>query len=135
APVAERLRERWAIQPSIPSLRKTIIALLLAVICGLWSAPGQWLISGQPTSLERGVDQGTVWQLAALLKAPADVQEKALAQLGAGGLEASLKGNILTTETLGDYLVWAQLPDNRIFIYSHVHLFPPEHWNTFAAVK
>jgi hypothetical protein len=47
---------------------------------------------------------------------------------------------IFSSETEGDYLLWAlgqdwQGPPVRLYCYTHVHLFTKEHWDRCMAVK
>jgi hypothetical protein len=130
---------QWADQPfwkrfhvqTTPSFRKTLLAALFVVIAILWSAPFQWLLHRRPRPLDRSVTSATTWRLAE--------------QLQAGGTEGrwmpplsrALKryypegrytGPILASESLGDYLFWALPPEWPMLIYTHLHLFPPDHW-------
>jgi hypothetical protein len=44
---------------------------------------------------------------------------------------------VFASETLGEYLLWDLRlePPVRIFCYTHVHLFTPEHWLECMTVK
>lgn len=130
---------RWARTVTEPSLRKTVIAAMIVVVFFLWSIPGQWLLAGQPTPLERSLSSGTPWQLALELQGrPAgDTAWSPELQtwLHKHYAQGRYQGRLFTTETSGDYLLWSLPEDNTVFMYSHVHLFPPEHWQLVAAVR
>jgi hypothetical protein len=119
---------------SVPSFRKTIMAGLVVWLVLMWSIPMNWLTSGGPRPLERSVHGGTPWQLAVQLQG----------QEGRPELDAWLKkhfprgqfqGRVFASETQGDYLIWALPPEIPIFVYTHVHLFPPSVWRQCQRVK
>jgi hypothetical protein len=122
-----------------PSFRKTLIALALAFVVVLWSIPGQWLISGHPSPLQRGVSEGTPWRLALDLQQDAARKEPWSPALNTWLAkhypQGRFQGAVFTSETMGDYLVWALPEDMPVFIYAHVHLFTKEHWQRCAAVR
>jgi hypothetical protein len=119
-----------------PSLRKTILALGLACLLVSWSAPFRWLTSGSPGPLARILYAGTPWRVAEQLRDPQaealPALRRELARHYPGGRFA---GVVFASETQGDYLVWALPPEVPVFLYTHVHLFPPEVWAQCAVVK
>jgi hypothetical protein len=122
--------------PGVPSLRKTLLAVLVLLVLASWSAPAQWVLSKQPAPLARAVFGGTPWQVAAQLKDPTG--EPALPVLGqalARYPRGRFTGVVFASETLGDHLVWALAPRIPVFIYTHVHLFIPEAWQQCTVVK
>ncbi len=129
----------WFPMESTASFRKTIVALALAFVVLLWSIPGQWLVSGQPSSLARSVSNGTPWKLGLELKNDPALKEAYLPELDQWlekhYEEGRFQGSLFTSETMGDYLVWALPKDMPVFIYAHVHLFTKEHWARCAAVR
>jgi hypothetical protein len=134
AAVGDRFaRWRWE---SVPSLRKTIVAGLLVCVAIAWSIPTQWLLAGHPQPLERSLSYGTPWQLARQLQEPDRIWShrlnEVLRQNYPGG---RFTGTLFTSETLGDYFVWLFGPDPPVFIYTHIHLFPPEHWELCTRVR
>src|SRR5206468_12083993 len=50
-------------------------------------------------------------------------------------VEGRLPGVVFTSETLGDFLLWQLAPETPLFIYTHVHLFSPEHWQETLQVR
>jgi hypothetical protein len=99
-----------------------------ALLCGVllfagWSlaGAGQWLREGRPRDLEGAVHSATPWRLADEIKS----------EYAAGRWH----GAIFATETLGDYLLWALPPEVPVLLYTHVHLFSPEHWRQCQRVK
>jgi len=135
----ERLPHYWEPPAGVPSFRKTVVAALLVAVLALWSAPGQWLVTGKTWPLARGVSQGTPWQLAEVLKHPGEAKEdwqKTLMK----GLEAypnkEYRGDIFASETLGDYFAFT-LPHETmpVAVDTHVHLFTPDHWQSVYRVK
>jgi hypothetical protein len=124
---------------SVPSFRKTVLAGLLAVVLLLWSIPGRWLVSGSPAPLERSLSSGTPWELALQLQGERRTDQAWQQQLDLWLAhhyrDASFRGPIFTSETSGDYLLWALPESAPVFIYTHVHLFPAEHWAEVVRVR
>lgn len=133
APGWDRLRVR-----SVPSFRKTLLAgaLVFILAAGLrWMAPAARL--GQPRPPDRALHGGTPWALALQLENPNDPHRlpALTAALQRVYPEGRFTGGIFASETLGDYLFWALAPDIPVFIYTHVHLFTPAHWQDTLTVK
>jgi hypothetical protein len=139
AVIRGRLSWSWLEHESVPSFRKTLLAGMLMVVALCWSTPGQWLISGGPWPLQGAVSEGTPWRLAAQLTRPQDARAGWLPALGqwlkAHYLQGRYAGTIFASETQGDYLLWALPARMPLFVYAHVHLFTPEHWEECATVK
>src|SRR5581483_5014622 len=72
AELARRWPARWSPAPSVPSLRKTGIAALLAWALFMWSSLAGWATSGGPQPLEYSMSSGTPWRLAHQLRHPGD---------------------------------------------------------------
>jgi hypothetical protein len=121
---------------TVPSFRKTILAGLIAFVALAWSVPTQWVLAGRPQPPERALFYGTPWQLARQIQEPDRVWShrlrEVLAQHYPGG---RFTGTLFTSETLGDYFVWQFGPNPPVFIYTHVHLFPPGHWELVTRVR
>lgn len=125
---------------SVPSVRKSAVAVLLCVIAFLWSIPGQWIVSGEPAPQTRSLSQGTPWQIADVLEGKEVDSNKDLAKLSqwlsknfpSSGRYA---GRIFTSETSGDYILYSLPDDCPVFMYSHVHLFTKNYWDRFSAVR
>jgi hypothetical protein len=138
AAASERLPANWRALRSVPSFRKTLLAALLVVVVLPWSPPVRWLIAGRPRPLDQSVSRGTPWKLAAELTASPGAGEwlpalhRELQEHYPGG---RYTGRIFASETQGDYLVWALPAEFPVLAYTHVHLFPPEHWQACMTVK
>jgi hypothetical protein len=135
----ERLPHYWRPEPAVPSFRKTVVAGLIAVVLVLWSAPGQWLVSGKPAPLAQVVSQGTPLELAHNLQDPEHPEgdwRMAFYKTLEGYPRHEYRGVIFASETQGDFLAWS-LPHNTmpVFIDTHVHLFPAEQWQRAVLVK
>jgi hypothetical protein len=139
ATIAERLWQRWPMPASVPSFRKTIVAGLVGVVLLVWSAPVQWLVNGRPAPLESSLSKGTPWQLAEQLTQSDDTKAAYLPELrdalAAYGPNWRFHGRVFASETLGDYLLWALPQEMPVLVYTHVHLFSPEHWQKCMMVK
>ncbi len=130
---------RWTQFESVPSFRKTLLAGALIVLAGVWSIPGQWLAAGHPGNLDRTLSAGTPLHLTTLLLEPGREPAPELAKLEKALREKyphqQFSGRIFVSETLGDFFLWELAPDAPILVYSHVHLFTPEHWREVMAVR
>jgi hypothetical protein len=135
--VRAQLPARWLAVRTVPSLRKTLLAVVLVLILLSLSPAFGWATSGRPTPRERALFAGTPWMLADQLANPDRPGE--LPELAAALQErypgGRLTGCLFASETLGDYLVWELAPAADVFLYTHVHLFPFEVWRDCAAVK
>ncbi len=133
----ERLRRRK--YQSVPSFRKALAAGMCIVLAFLWSNAGQWLLAGQPGSLERSLSGGTPWRLTYQLAQGHDAGSQGLPALqnvlAANYPQGRFTGCLFASETLGDLALWDLAPEVPVFIYTHVHLFPPEHWARCLAVR
>jgi hypothetical protein len=91
----------------------------------MWSAPALWAFYGKVPSGRLRVTPATPLQAVELLR------ERHAA-------DPTLARAVFASETLGDYLLWGLRgldPPVRVVCYTHVHLFPPEHWRDCFAVK
>jgi hypothetical protein len=125
--------------PTVPSFRKTVVAGLLFAVLLAWSSPLQWLYSGEPAPRDRALFNGTPWQLAEQLRDPTAAPPHAVPGL-AEALARSypngrFTGGVFASETEGDYLLWALVPETPVFMYTHVHLMTPEAWRLCQLVK
>jgi hypothetical protein len=131
AELGQHLPWSWLRYRSEATGLKTFLAVLLLFLALMVSPPVRWLRGGQPRPLERSLSPGTLWQLAAQLKAPPGDKPfypKLAEVLRRGYPDGRFQGRIFATETQGDYLLWALPSEYPVLLYSHVHLFPPEHW-------
>jgi hypothetical protein len=119
---------------SIPSLRKTILAVALVVMVVRFAGPVQVLFDRDPRPLERSLSPGTPWRIAAQLKGQGEYYP-ALSQWLAKQPAGRAPGRIFASETQGDYLLWTLPAEMPIAVYTHVHLFPVNRWRECQRVK
>jgi hypothetical protein len=137
AELAERWPEKWKPTPSVPSFRKTAIALALVFAIFMWSLPAGWFITGfTPLATDKpdqpfSISTGTPWELAREVQHPGSCDAPwAKAMTGIfkrnypGG---AFTGSIMATPMQGDYLMWALAPNVPV-TYSHMHLFHQDFW-------
>ncbi|QEL13253.1 hypothetical protein [Limnoglobus roseus] len=136
ADMASRIPERFLPTASVPSLRKTMLAVLVALAIANWSGLADTLRNGVP-KVEDTVSAGTPWQVARQIAKPeaelqAEWQKELRAVLNAnyGG---TFRGAILATPMQGDYLMWALAPAVPV-TYAHIHLFHPDFWDELGVV-
>lgn len=130
APRTDAPPRAWAPMPTL---------LLIAAWVGiaLWlSGPANWLLTGQPRPLEKALSPATGLPLARQLRGAPDRPLPALADwLAVHAKDGNFPGRLFSSETQGDFLVWALPAELAPPIYTHVHLFTPEHWRQVYAVK
>ena len=136
AELGRRLSWSWLHYRSQPSGAKTLLAGLVVFLAVMLTPSVKWLRGGQPRSLDRSLSPGTPWKLAAQLTAPPG-DKTYYPELSAalqGYPEGRFQGRIFASETQGDYLLWALPPEYPVLVYTHVHLFSPEHWRDCLTV-
>ena len=123
----------------VPSFRTTLIAGMLGLVVILWSIPARDLLAGKPSPLSQSVSAATPWPVAVELLA-----EQRTPDVGLPALRTMLDqyypggrftGTVFASETLGDFFYWSLGVDPPVFIYTHVHLFSPEHWEACLTVR
>jgi hypothetical protein len=133
---APTMGQRLLTDASVPSFRKTIVAVLLAWMFLMWSGPVRWWFHGEPTPLDKAVHPATPWRLAAELKSVDGAHVPELARwLEQKYADGRFTDRIFSSETQGDYLLWALAPETRLCVYTHVHLFSPERWRETREIK
>lgn len=138
AEMGRQLSWPWLHYRSQASGAKTLMAVGLLLLAVLLAPPVKWLRGGPLRPLERSLSPGTPWKLAAQLKAPTgdkNYYPQLADALKRGYPNGRFHGRICASETQGDYLVWALPPEWPVMVYTHVHLFSPEHWQDFLIVK
>lgn len=128
---------KWTPKPSIPSFRKTAIALALCFTIFMWSLPAGWLIVGLTPLATTKADQpfslsmGTPWELAREIRHPGSTDAPWATEMNSilrkYYPEGRFTGSIMATPMQGDYLMWALAPDVPV-TYSHMHLFHQDFW-------
>ena len=119
------------------ALRPILITGVLVWIAVAWSGLGQWLLHGTPRPLEQALHPGTPLALARQLLQPVSANSvPALkAWLAQQRLTPADLGPIFASETQGEFLLWSLPEACRPVVYTHVHLFTPEHWQAVMRVK
>jgi hypothetical protein len=116
----ERRRVSWLDDPSVPSFRKTALAVLMVLSLLCWSPLSWWLLYHQAPELKQRVVPQTPVEVARTLNS----------------LDHDKKRVVFASESEGDYLLWAiRNADMKISCYTHVHLFTREHWEKCVIVK
>lgn len=114
-------------------------ALVLAGIAALFFPPIRGLIPGMPNDVDQTVAPGTPWRLALELNADPTDEGRWLPELRKAIREqfpdGRYRGSIFSSETQGDFLVWALSTDMPVMMYTHAHVFGPAHWEACRDVK
>ena len=144
--LAKSWPERWTPASSVPSFRKTAVAVAIMLALFMWSAPAGWFITGGPTALGPSASDanlpfslsvGTPWELAREVRNPGSTDAtwaKPMAEIIRKNYpKGQFTGTIMATPMQGDYLMWALAPEVPV-TYSHMHLFHPDYWNELAIV-
>jgi hypothetical protein len=122
----------WRGFRSVPSFRKTLIAVLVVLMGASWSGAVQLLFGKDPRPLANAVTRSTLWPLAQHLRTGAGLPE-----LGAALKKypnQRFQGRIFAQDMLADYLVWALPEKAPIQIYNHAHVFPEAVWHDHITV-
>jgi hypothetical protein len=130
AELGRRIGWPWLHYRSQANGAKTLMAAGLLLLAFVLSPSAKMLRGGQPRPLQVSLSSGTPWQLAAQLTAETNDKPfypELADALKRGYPKGHFYGRIFTSETQGDYLLWALPPDYPVLIYTHLHLFPPQH--------
>ena len=113
--LARRFEPYTLVPPGVPSLRKTMLAVVVALAAFMWSTPAGWVIDGKPSAVADAVSPGTPWRLARQLKHPDEPDAAWLPELATilqkHYPNQRFTGAILATPMQGDYLMWALAAD------------------------
>jgi hypothetical protein len=137
------LGDRFATLPSLPegdrTRAKAAVAVGLAIVAAMFFPPIRSLVPGVPHDVDHTVSPGTPWRLALELTAgPADEGRwmpplrTALREHFPGG---RYRGSIFSSETQGDFLIWSLPADMPVLMFTHAHVFGPDHWEACRHVK
>jgi hypothetical protein len=137
--LADRFPTLPAMVEGEPSRRKAWIAVGFAVVAALFFPPIRALIPGVPHNLDHTVGPGTPWRLALELTAePAD-EGRWMPDLRTALREnypnGEYRGAIFSSETQGDFLIWALPTDLPVMMYTHAHVFGFDYWEACRNVK
>jgi hypothetical protein len=116
----------WRGVHSVASFRKTLVALLLIMVCFSWSGVSQLLVGRDPLPLEKSVTRSTIWPLAMHLKDGTGMP--ALGEALKQYPQKRFQGRIFVQDMLADYLVWSLPPIAPVLVYNHAHIFPEAVW-------
>jgi len=132
--------------PTMPSLRDgersrakawMAVAMIVPAVCVF--PPVRNLMPGVTNDLDHTVAAGTPWRLALELKAPLADEGRWLPALRealrAGYPDGQYRGPIFSSETQGDFLVWALPSDMPVLMFTHAHVFPFNYWESCRDVK
>lgn len=131
--------ERWAggrLSRWRPNFLCTCLAAFVGVAGLQYVGPVQWLVWGHGVTAEKGMSDGTPWQVTRQVRGVAAEGEKVPgfdAVLAANYPGGKFRGSILATPMQGDYLMWALAPEVPV-TYAHIHLFPPDFWEELGVV-
>ena len=126
---AERWRLTWP--ASTPSLRKTMLAVLLVFPFVMLTPLVGWLQTGDPPPVAVTFRAGTPLELLGTIADPTAAPTRRMA-----GLATALReryagrpvGPLFVAEGLGEFFYWRDLPGCPPLWFTHAHLFPPPHW-------
>jgi hypothetical protein len=127
------LAGRWKLvwRRSTPSLRKTVLAVVVVAPFLFLNPLTTWIASGKPPERNKQLVDATPVELAAVLENPKAYTGERLKPL-AEALKADYTGRTLgplfCSSEVGEYVLWKQIPGAPPVRYTHAHLFPEEHW-------
>jgi len=131
--------ERWGLvwPASVPSLRKTVLAVLLVVPFVLLAPPMTWLQTGDLPSPGVTFRAGTpieLWTTIERPDLPTSPRMKPLAAALRERYPGRAVGPLFASEAIAELFYWRDLPGCPPIWFTHAHLFPPAHWSAaFAA--
>lgn len=121
---------------SVPSFRKTMLVGMCAGLAVMWSIPAQAIMGQRNADLRRSLSDGTPWpQALAITDSDAIAGSKLVEAITAHYPDGRFSGGIFANETLGDFFLWRLTAPVPIYMYSHVHLFSPEQWGRYVAIR
>lgn len=135
-------RWHWELPRSVPSLRKTILAVIAAVPFLLACPLFGWMTSGNPPPLERIYVAATPRELTAALADPGGKHgdrmkplDDALREWAKSHPDQPL-GPVLCSPEIGELLFWKSADGGPPPVrFTHAHLFPPDHWAACEAAE
>jgi hypothetical protein len=140
APLWVAAAERWGLvlPENVPSFRKTALAVVLAIMAFIASPASTWLKTGNPRPLGAALHRGTPYGLAGALK-DEPVGESGRARALAEALKelpgGRLSGPIFTSESQGEFLLWALPREMPVMMFNHAQLFDAGYWADCMTVK
>lgn len=128
------MAERWGLTwpASTPSLRKTIVAVLLVIPFVMLTPTMNWLQTGKLPEVPLTFRSGTPLELLGAIAQPAGPVSPRMEKLAAALRERYPNrrvGPLYVSEGIGEMFYWRELPDCPPLWFAHAHLFPPAHWS------
>jgi hypothetical protein len=118
----------WNLPSSTPSLKKTILALVFVFFAVMLTPAMNWIQNGTPTPMRQVVHVGTPLDIVTVFDSnSADIPDRVKAFKGLYN-----GGPMFCSESVGEYLYWKGYP---VLMYTHAHLYSPEHYYACLAVK
>ena len=68
AAIIQQRAARRRLWVSVPSLRKTMVAIAIGFVASMWTPTMSWIIAGSPPALSGSVSPGTPWEVARQLR-------------------------------------------------------------------
>lgn len=138
---AAAVRWQWELPRSVPSFRKTLLAVIAAVPFLLASPLFGWVTSGN-LQLERVYVAATPRELTAALADPGGKHgermkplDEALREWAKSHPDQPL-GPVLCSPEIGELLLWKSADGGPPPVrFTHAHLFPPDHWAACEAAE
>lgn len=132
--------QRWGIQApdSVPSFRKTALAVLIALVMVSVSPATNWVRERHPHTVAESLHPGTAYDIAAALKGEAPASRERVERLEKVIREyygGKFTGRVFASETAGEYLLWALPPDVEVMLFNHIQFFSPDYWTECQTLK
>lgn len=127
----------WVWKPSLPSLRKTLLASALLGFGIMLTPLATWAQGDRPGDATAILHPATPYGLAETLRGNR-IDDYRYSQLSAA-LDSTFAGKplgpIYCSEALGEFLYWRGFNEVQPMLFTHAHLFPPEYWDACLQVK
>ncbi len=134
---AVAVRMNWSLPRSVPSFRKTVMAVAAAVPFLLLSPLTGWVAGNGPPAVQRVCVAATPVELAAALADPAGThgdRVKPVADALKAGYAGRPLGPVFCSPEVGEFLFWRDISGAPPVRFAHPHLFAAEHWARCQAV-
>lgn len=137
ARIGPGLGERFATMPGFSDgaskVWKFAFGMILIAACVVLAMPNLRLLPTEARPI-RSVNLSTPWMFAECLKRGL-YYETLASEIKKRSPNGRFEGVIFSSETQGDYLVWALPPEMPVTLYTHAHVFGKPHWDDCLAVK
>jgi hypothetical protein len=137
--IAEARGWTWPRRWDFPQRYRKRAALVLVLVLVVLLTPVSWLWQWRPRSLATTLDEDIPWRVALQLRARDDTAEPwfpaLAARLKGSYPEGRFTGLVFTTETTGDFLLWALFDEWQVFMYSQVQFFGARQWGDYQEIR